>query len=125
MMPAWLKTVEGEIHGMREPGEWMPVAGVARSECPGHAGNGHALLDVGIVNDIIRVIIINEIKMPRRPISIWRGRRNCTRTLPFRGHFPAAVSRTTVIVTASMASNSDSAQLAGQKSHAGCRQGKA
>ena len=69
VMPARVEAIQRVIHRMRDPGQRMPIARVTGFEGPGQCGAGEAVLDGGIVNDVIRVIVVGEIEMGRRPIQ--------------------------------------------------------
>ena len=52
--------VELPIEGMGEPGEGVPIAGVERAERPDHEWKGEPLVDGGVVEDVLRVIEVDE-----------------------------------------------------------------
>ena len=56
------------VQGVREPCQRMPVAGMAGSEGPAHRLPAQTVLDVLVRGDIIRVVVIDKIELPRGPI---------------------------------------------------------
>ena len=69
MVPGRVQTIELAVHHMRDPGQRMPVAGVAALEGPEQAGPGQPGFDVGIIADVVGVIEVNELVASDRPIS--------------------------------------------------------
>lgn len=55
--------IEAEERGvqlMRDPGERMPIRGISRSERPNEIGPAQARRDVGIVDHILVIVVIDE-----------------------------------------------------------------
>jgi hypothetical protein len=67
MMPSRLQSEELHIDHMGDPGQGMPVAGMARGERPQDPLHGKAVLNVPVFGDVIRIIEINEIALRDLP----------------------------------------------------------
>ena len=69
MMPTRLGAVEAVIDHVRNPGDRMPIARMIGLEGPGQTVAGDAMLDGGIINNVIRIVVIDEVEMGRRPVQ--------------------------------------------------------
>ena len=61
MVPCRLQPEELDIYHVGDPGQGMPVAGMAGGACPKDPLHGKAVLDVPVAGDVLRIIVINEI----------------------------------------------------------------
>jgi hypothetical protein len=57
------------VQRMRKPGQRMPVAGVTDIEGPGQSGRGEAVVDVEIVEEVGRVVVVDKIEMEHRQVE--------------------------------------------------------
>jgi hypothetical protein len=60
MMPSRLRPEELYVCHVGDPGQGMPVCGMAGGECPYDALHGKAVLYVPVLGDVERIIEINE-----------------------------------------------------------------
>ena len=56
MMPSRLQPKELHIYHVGDPGQGMPVCGMAGGECPCDPLHGKAVLNVPVVGDVLRII---------------------------------------------------------------------
>ena len=75
MMAASLPLVQLPIEHVREPGEWMPIIEMAVRERPRQSVQCETAGHIGIIINIFRVIIINEVVTKRLPENQPRDRR--------------------------------------------------
>src|SRR5712672_293818 len=66
MMAGRFQAKDLDIHHVREPGQWMPIAGGGGLKRPFNACPGQALLDVSVGGDVVRVIVTYEIVVEGR-----------------------------------------------------------
>ncbi len=57
------------IEHVREPGDGVPVGGVAQMKCPPKIFPGQTAANVVVVDDVIRVINVGQFEMSRLPIN--------------------------------------------------------
>ena len=62
MRPSRIQPVHGAIQHVRNPGQRMPIAGVSRDKGPLDSINGDPLPHDLIVEDVVVVIVIEELK---------------------------------------------------------------
>ena len=74
-MPCRLQAEELDVQHMRNPGQGVPIAGIGRSQRPGQAFNGQAILNRFIFIHIDGVIIGDEFAMTHLPEEHPRGQR--------------------------------------------------
>src|ERR1051325_3134867 len=60
---------QGEVEHVREPGDGVPVAGVAAGEGPIDVIESQARLDARILRDIKAIVVIHEIVPDDRPVE--------------------------------------------------------
>ncbi len=69
MRPARSDTEELAIQHMREPGERMPVGLVKRRESPADTLPAQTAPDLGVVEDVARIIQADEVVLAHRPVE--------------------------------------------------------
>ena len=67
MMPSGLQPEELHVYHVGDPGQGVPVRGLAGRECPGDPLHGEAALHVPVVGDVLRIIEIDEIAAHHLP----------------------------------------------------------
>ena len=60
-MPSWLQPEELHIDHVGDPGQGMPVSGMAGGDCPEDPLHGKAVPNVPVLGDVLRIIKRNEI----------------------------------------------------------------
>src|ERR1035441_1192558 len=69
MMGAWFQPEESAIQHVRQPGQGMPIAGVAAAEGPPHTRPGDARANGRVLRDIIPVVEIDEVVPVDGPVE--------------------------------------------------------
>ena len=57
------------IEHMGDPGHGMPICGMRVDETPHQAVGSNPALDGGILGNVLRIIVQDEVVMPHRPIN--------------------------------------------------------
>src|ERR1700746_1224947 len=68
-MSGRIEVKERDIQRMGDPGKWMPVALVKRRRRPVNRLPVHAGLQMRIVKDVARIVVIDETVVKRREID--------------------------------------------------------
>ena len=68
-----LHAIKLVIQLKREPGKRMPVGGISMGDCPHGRAHGQAVLDVRVVDNVLRVINIGEGMTVYRRVDCHRG----------------------------------------------------
>ena len=61
VMPTGVRSPKVDIEQMRQPRDGMPVASSKGRESPFDAGRVQSVFDMGILDDVERIIVLNEI----------------------------------------------------------------
>ena len=67
VMPAGVCTEKLAIKHMRQPGQRMPVAGMARGEGPDGTDTCQAGINIRVIRDVNVVVEVDELKIAYRP----------------------------------------------------------
>jgi hypothetical protein len=62
VVPACVQPVQLRVEHVRDRGQRMPILGMNVSECPTDVGEGNAAGDPGVLIDVARIVVINEIE---------------------------------------------------------------
>jgi hypothetical protein len=69
MMRACIETEELNIKYVGEPGQWVPVGGMAGLKRPQNTFEGEALVDHRIGGHVIRIVQVHEFEARDRPVD--------------------------------------------------------
>ena len=60
MMTCRIQSIKLNIQHMRQPRHRVVIGGIHRSKCPFQAGESDAVLDAGIVQYVVGIVIVDE-----------------------------------------------------------------
>ena len=69
MMRARVQTEQLAIDHMGQPGDRMIIASVTVDQRPFHPIDGESLLNCAILRHVFRIVVLNKIVVPDRPID--------------------------------------------------------
>ena len=69
MMAGRIEAIDRAIRHVRDPGQRMPIAGVAALQCPEHAGPREAAINMGVVENVFSIINVDELIGENGPIA--------------------------------------------------------
>ena len=75
MVSGWLEAEELAIEHVGEPGQRMPVAGVAGGESPTPAVQAETAPDHEVLGHIVRVVEVEELAVADQPVNAYGGDR--------------------------------------------------
>src|SRR5690349_721236 len=102
MMTAGVQMEQLPVERMGKPGQGMPVSGVKAGQGPTQVGPGEPVLDVPVLDDVAKIVKVDELVVCNRPINEEDGSRQgktnqaCAPPAPkliYRGHRRPKISR--------------------------------